>query len=542
MSLFSVEFLRVIAKRSVFLLFVFFIFANLALSYLSEQNRFHDNLGNQMFSVDAYRGLLKDLQSMDAIDRLPFLHQRQETLRAYMFETTDMDNAPTDAPTDASADAPADAPTGEGFTLYAESFVSESFLLRAVSQEFEEANGYEGYLESVFLKADSLSNSIFAGSDAFTENNIRKTKSDYGRLSGINVTWDIRTGVQMATEFPGTDILMVLSILFICLMLVTREKECQILPLLKSTRRGRNPLLRTKYACALCFTLLLHLCMSASHLWLAAGYYGLGDVTRSLQSVYLSASLPIAVWQYILLVFLVRLLVYSLFVALILFICVISRSAVGVYIKLSGLLAVSVVLYLLIPAYSLVNILKYLNLFYFLQPSALLVNYVNINLLDTPVNLLPLALATVLFVGVVVYASSLRRFRKSQPYGGRAAFFAVFRVRCRTIRLFSHEIWKSCISCKAILLLLALLCIQVWRVLSFPPRPSAAETIYRTVVTEVQGTPTEENRVALERELEELEGKTSACSIEKRSALTRVLARVDYLFAEKPEGKLLYDT
>src|SRR5690606_15683360 len=119
----------------------------------------------------------------------------------------------------------------------------------------------------------------------FAYRNIQQTPDDFAHLKGNELQFDVSKGVTMATQFMATDVIAVLMIFVVIVLLITREKEQRCLGLIKTTYKGRGPLVASKLLAVVIACVLIVIALYTVNFTLAGYTYGFGDVGRWIQSV-----------------------------------------------------------------------------------------------------------------------------------------------------------------------------------------------------------------------------------------------------------------
>lgn len=170
----------------------------------------------------------------------------------------------------------------------------------------------------------------------------------------------------------------------------TKDKEIGILNLLHSYRKGRGSLCINKLLVLLIFSALANLVFIGANLAIGGFTYGLGDLTRPIQSVngFFECSFNLSLWQYLLITFIFKSLGGFLWGVLFAFICSFSGNNAQIY-GISVVVAVTeVLLYTKISTLSNYGLLHDFNLVSFIKPDNIFSTYRNINLFNEPFNAL----------------------------------------------------------------------------------------------------------------------------------------------------------
>lgn len=191
-------------------------------------------------------------------------------------------------------------------------------------------------------------------------------------------------------DFIPTDLLALIFIFFIISTLLIYEKEHQLFFLLKSTKEGRTGLIRAKTSVILFTTILTTILFWGSNIFINYLKYGSIPLSVSIQSItsFTTSTLAISSGQYLLIFFLSKICIYSLLAMIFLFITLISKRTIEIYILTILLLGLALTFYLAIPASSNFSLLKHINIIPYLLVNPIYQNYLNLNILGYPINII----------------------------------------------------------------------------------------------------------------------------------------------------------
>lgn len=164
--------------------------------------------------------------------------------------------------------------------------------------------GYKDYLESIKTQAESMTSmSIFAKPDTFNYRSIVKTPSAYENMQEVQPVFDISKGIILATDNNFTDILCGFILLFAVLSLMISDREQGMSGLLFSLKKGRGHLMLAKTGTLAAVVFGAVLLIYAENLIISAYLYGLGDLSRPVQSLagFIGCNLKTSVLGYLIL-------------------------------------------------------------------------------------------------------------------------------------------------------------------------------------------------------------------------------------------------
>lgn len=277
-------------------------------------------------------------------------------------------------------------------------------VMHELRDECDTVLTYDEYLESIKAQAKSMTAvSIFAKPDSFNYRSILKTPPAYEKMQDVRPVFGRSKGITLATDNSFTDILCGFILLFAVLSIMLYDREQGMSGLLFSMRRGRGYLIMTKLG-ALAVTLFGAVgLLYAENLLLGAYLYGLGDLSRPIQSLsgFIGCNLKINVWQYLILYVLFKFIAVFCIGAVLSLIAVNTKNTVRFYGISAAVLIVEGVLYVLIHPLSIYSIFRYINLVAFTKVNEIFCNYKNINFFEYPVPLIPTSSAALFIITAV---------------------------------------------------------------------------------------------------------------------------------------------
>lgn len=539
------------------------------------------------FPASAYRLLQDDLQGKTEQQKLAAIQTAYEQAAAYSlidainvlenrddaFAQLEIDSLKAEHP--GLYEAYIGSYTGAFAPRYTADLEQETAFLADVWNEMQRVSSYPAYLDDIQKKADRLSGiSIFASADrgSFSSRNIHKTAAAYQAMRGTTIRYDGSHGFLTATGFFVTDLLMLLLLFVVSCILIFDEKQKNLLALIRMTPRGRSSTIAAKLLALGVSSACVVTVLFGGNLLYCAATVGLGDLSRSVQSVgaFLGSTLRLNVGQYLLLFLFTKWLACVAAGTLVLLAAVLSRHPAISLLACSALFAAGFSMLAWIPPQSNWNSLKYLNPAAVLRTNEIYRQYLNLNIGGHPVNLIPavflfLLAACVLFTTCVLIAYACKR-----PVCAKRMSRTRNRRPCRRGRrgptLFSQEAYKLLIQNKAAWYLLLFAALTGMALPTSPEYLPSDEWMYRQYMTTLSGPMTPEKQRYLDQEsavLDDAEQKSHAIArqlqageispsqaellsrpydviLARRPIWERVLQQVAYSKAH-PGASILYD-
>ena len=273
---------------------------------------------------------------------------------------------------------------------YTNSFMGEMELFNNYRNQWKTLTSYPELRIAIKQSAQDSKIAIFKNQSDFQKRDASKTINDYQSLDDVKLTFTNVKAFENIIDFIPTDLLALIFIFFIISTLLIYEKEHQLFFLLKSTKEGRTGLIRAKTSVILFTTILTTILFWGSNIFINYLKYGSIPLSVSIQSItsFTTSTLAISSGQYLLIFFLSKICIYSLLAMIFLFITLISKRTIEIYILTILLLGLALTFYLAIPASSNFSLLKHINIIPYLLVNPIYQNYLNLNILGYPINII----------------------------------------------------------------------------------------------------------------------------------------------------------
>lgn len=489
------------------------------------------------------------------IDRANDRYYTPESYRSFFAETADMSLSETQD----YLNQLLEEQSGGDYTVY------PMILIYDMLELSEECKNYPEYLDGIAKQAENMvSVSIWGGADTFSYRNIQKTPSAYASLTPQELPLAPSFGLENTFTSPLTDCIGIFLVFLVVCAVMLKDRERGIMPLLYAMPNGRQQLFLHKLAVAAVCTCAIVLLLFGENLCIGGYLYGLGDLSRPIQSVFgfYQCNLPISVGTYLILFFLLKIASYLLFTAVFSLICILAKNNLMIY-GISGVFCGgSFLLYYCISGVSALNLLHFLNPVMLTQVSEIYSTYQNINLFGYPFSLKISALVFWAVVLIVSIGAAVWTMAKSRNIQYRTISLRLFhkkhiRVHCR----FFYVCYRSLILQKGMILVLAAVFVTGMLFASFSRTYSNNDIYYENFTTQWEGEVTQDtldfltekdaHYAEVEQQIEALQTAEHVNTFElndlwselnDRSAFERFRTRVEAIQGSEKDGELFYDT
>lgn len=506
------ELAKIWKKRSTLISVLLLLILNLFLLWytnLSDGNR---------PELSAYRDIQADLAGMTETEKLEYVERLYDTIQniclvrdilAYQSWGTDMGDQlarQEQAAHPGILEEYRDAFTEGSYLIYTGSLEQETSLISEIYEEITKVASYSDYLSGIQEQKDSLGSiSIFAGDEnSFSSRNIKKSAEDYAGLSNTRIEFRPSKGIVSASQNSITDVLLILAVLIVAGGLICEEKEKGLFHITRTTVLGRGHSIAARLL-ALCISvLIITFLMYGLNLLFFSVTTGTGNLLSSIQSAapLMESSLSVNFLTYILLCVLTKAWILFLTGTWIVFLSILSKHSFLPYLVCCGCIMTCLLLYWLIPPYSSLNWLKYLNPAGLMNTDHLYGEYLNLNFFGYPVSRLAAALVVLLLYLAVLTAATVMAFIRCRNWEVRKLRFPVlfsFRPHSSLAR---HEAYKLLIMNRGCIVLLAFSVLIAWRCFSTQYDLTPAETYYQNIMLQLEGPLTREKTELINAEKE----------------------------------------
>lgn len=292
----------------------------------------------------------------------------------------------------------------------------ERQLTKDVLQEVEAANGYNDYVDEVIEDANSrlVVLDFFSESD-FAKRNLEATVEAYEEVDNKQVAAQPTKGIILLLQSNIADYLMIAAIMIICAFLVIYEKRTKEAVLFAASANGQNGTNKAKFHTLLSASFVLYFILFVEKIIIAGSVYGLGSLDGYIQSVtpYRGCLYDLKVWQFIVIVFILK-LVFFMMLSSIIFAIFLRQKSGGKIIALIGIIGVAeVALYRLVPANSVFSPLKYINIISLMKTDEVVGKYINVNAFGYPLGFIWLSIIIYVIVSDATYLLFIQKWSTS---------------------------------------------------------------------------------------------------------------------------------
>lgn len=359
-------------------------------------------------------------------------------------------------------------------THYTDDSYSERTLLDNAENQLKIVSDYKAYINKIIEMSDNITGvSIFEDSSSFSYKNAVKTAEDYKPLSNIETAYSNSEGVNMATDFMLTDLIVILLLCIVCDALIGSERNININSLQRTCRYGRNKSAISKMVVGFITTAVICLMFYGVN-YIIAGYtYGFGDLFRPIQSVdsFSNCTLRINVLQCLMLHFITKVLVMYLIYTIVNVLSMVGKSKTISYMAFLCILIVSYCLSLFIGDNTSLMCFKYINLISFVDTKNVISHYRNINIFGEPINYVTCfwIVLLVLLLGLVALNILIYSRKKITAYNkSNNSFLSKLKISRGSTNVIVHELYKTFVSNKVGIIILVVLLTQLYITISSP--------------------------------------------------------------------------
>ncbi len=377
------------------------------------------------------------------------------------------------------------------YIKYTDNLYTEYYFLQKINNEIKESSGYENFLEEIQKKAVQLSQiSIFNKEGSYDSLNIKATAKAYEDISGIKTEYFPQEGLVKAISYKYSDVVLIFIMILLASFIVREEKDNGLLTLIRTNSAGRTKTAVVKILAMGVSLLIAVTAIYVVNLFFCNYTYGLGSLTRSIQSIpYLMRStMRINVAQYLLIFIFTKWIAAFICGVWILFSMVLTKRVFTGYVLSLSMPVLQLIIRNMIPATSHLNVIKYSNLVSFLTTNEILGSYRNIYWFGKPVRLFWVEIIAAIIFTVIFIAIFLITFEKAQlsKSDNKKISFNIKR-KYKATTVFKQE-WYKLTVVNGAAFILALFCIfQGYNAYKAENYITAEEMFYSYYMKEITG-------------------------------------------------------
>ncbi len=371
--------------------------------------------------------------------------------------------------------------------------------------ELEKTKNYQDTMTR--LRETAMQNAkptVFMKAGSFEQQSNLNLAAAYENVSDNVPSYYPTYGTQLYINSEFTDILMLLLILTGAVVICGRDKMNGMAIVIRQTPKGRIYTAVGKLFSMLTLTVISGAALYGSQLLVGAVRFGLGDLSRCIQSIpqFILCNIDMTVGQYLIIHFLIKVAAFCAVAALLMMICTYFKSIILFFTSAAIIGGVSVALYLTIEDISAYNSFKYLNLVCLTQPQHLFSRYLDLNIFSKPINTQTACLAAigVILAAAAVFYCMIFCTRRAAGKGQNNLIPKLQIKRKLTADLFINECYKVFISNKALAVFAALAVIQLYGFFNMTAEYDSDQKRYDSYVEQIGGEVTDETFTFLENE------------------------------------------
>ena len=387
---------------------------------------------------------------------------------------------------------------------------AERDALETIKTQISYLNEFNSYYSTIKNNAERMQRtSVFGDPNSFAYRNTIKTVKDFERIEGARGTLGDDRAVTSVFDDPIADYLM-LAYMAVISVLMLAERKSGLWQLVRAAKHGRASLASERVLTLFIAAFSATLFIFGSRLLISySAYDGIKYGARLIQSVqgYNGIPVPMTANSFVMLYCGVK-VVCTFCAGLLLFLMLSAIKNINIAIAVTAAaLALEFTFYSTVRDSSILVPFKYVNIFQLIVPRGFVVNYMNLNVLDRPLNtraavsIVMGILSVSAAVGIVLVHIFKRPVGRPNP-----AEKLLDGIRRKTYKLvFMQETGKALFAERGILVVLAL----IYVFLSFGSLPKPTSNEDQLAVTayyrKYAGSVSEETLCAIDTDMEAVE-------------------------------------
>ena len=290
-------------------------------------------------------------------------------------------------------------------------------IIQQITAQYEYLLGYEEYLDKIEADVAKLQAvSLFADPDSVAYQNTVKTAADFATMQGVEVTAGYDLAVTEFFEDKWADYSILILICVVCGLFVAERKD-GLWPMIYAAPGGRRKMACRRigllFAAAWIGTVLI---VGSKILLCGWVFHGLGEWDRILQSIpmFQNVPTPMTIGQFWLLYITVK-AVGAFWIGLVLWAVLSAISNLGLALTAAGLLMGLEFACTVIPSSSMFAVLRYVNVFSYVDFSTVFARYLNISVFGGLISGSDLVLAILPFLCLIFAILNVLIAEKKHP-------------------------------------------------------------------------------------------------------------------------------
>ncbi len=541
MRLVFLEIYKVISRKK----FWFFLIFGIAINciFLYQKEIFPEKYMNQKVDLKIFSQLNEDLANFSSdSERLEFVDEKINYLQTIEFTQ----NFSFDEMSKKQQKILKMYPSIESSSKYFDDPFLEKILFLEASKNLNNIVNYDDFLKEIDNKANMLSNiSIFSNEKDFSKRNIIKTAKQYQNMKDIDLKYDIDKGLNMATNHQISDFLAIFLIVFICNILFIYENNKGLFKLIKPCKNGRIYFVLSKLVTLWILSIFLVMTIYGANFICAINTYGLGDLSRSLQSVFgfTGSLMKINVFEYIVLFFCSKAAIYMLLSTIILLICVIVNNNTLINISLFLLAIINILMYTLINSNSSLMFFKYINLISLININSIYSNCRNINIFGYPISIVSI-FWIVVFIEIILFSVIIVLVFSRNNIFDESFLKNIFKkIKYKKVipkSLFTYENYKLYFTNKIILVIIVLTILQIINIYNSKEYLSPEDKYQKAYISKIAGEYTDLKEQKILDDKKNYEDKLAEFNMWKEKAALGEIDKTEFNVISQKYSSIFY--
>lgn len=355
---------------------------------------------------------------------------------------------------------------------------------------FNQISEFDDYIDSIVHSDEKGLNSLLYNGKSFAAKNKEYIKKEYIKknVAQVKPVYGNYVAIERSTNVGMQDVFLLFIILIISIILLTREKESGMIKLQKANINGRTRQILSKQAVSIIVTSVLSVIIYGETFVVNILLYGTSSLQAPIQSVngFFASTLKINVMQYILLFTFFKTISLCVFVLIAYFISNIFKTTIPTCIAYSSVVFIEYIFYVSIGSFSNISVLKYFNICSILNVKDYTKSYTNLNIFN---NLIPYGKGIafeIAFLIILALIINIFIFNKTKN-DRKIKTLSIFKTK-KNHSLYCHEMYKTLIYNKMLLMLIVVTIIQVFTYKNITVYNDAVDYFYNMYVEKINGT------------------------------------------------------
>ncbi len=414
-------------------------------------------------------------------------------------------------------------------------------LLNQVKEELEYQHNYPTTIQNIIDNANKMETiSIFAQPNSFSYHNIIKTRNDYQSLNNQVLEHQDYFAAENYLKDHLSGILIILISFLLAYGLIGKETKSGMIQNIRIYPRGKGKTYWGKILLLVGLTIFMTVIFEAENYLFYEWLYGYKNLSYPVFSLpnFFGITKILSFKQMIGLTLIYKILVYSLLALFAFYLETMAKKASGIIGIMSIILLPESLLYYLIPANSVWNSFKYLNIISFYNLDEVFYTYRNIHVFNQAVSYPFIVLVIILVFSLIFISLAYYNFRQGVLINLKLPKLRE-RKRIKVHNYYYYDFKKLLFKEGVIWILILGMGFMIAQISITSTVKTYPQVIYQEYLKEFHGTVTSEKKQQINELVEKVEAAQQQVFLAREQMNQGLITREDYYRIEEENRPIM---